>query len=190
MGYSISWIAARAPASDVCDRLGLRPTGEQVEIPEAPIAGARLSTGWYLVVAARCDHPLITGRSLGLVSAEADVVACSIEEHVMYSQSSFWSGGGRVWSIAHDAQRSIDHLEVSGELPPFFVEIRNRRFGEQSAQRGAAPAVDFVFDVPLEVAQRLVGFKHDVAGGPESFDVLEPINNAIKGPAKRWWKFW
>jgi hypothetical protein len=190
MGYSISWLAARAPAREVRDLLGLQLTGKQVELPEAPIVGAELDSEWYLVVAARCDHRLIADPSLNLVSKGAGVIACSIEEHVMYSRSSFWSGGSRIWSIEHDAQRSIDHLDVSGQPPSFFVEIRDRLLGQQSAEGGSRAGVDFVFDVPLEVAQRIVGFKHDAAGDPERFDVLQVTRDSVLARARPWWKFW
>jgi hypothetical protein len=190
MGYSISWLAASASASDVRDLLGLCLTGEDLEFPEAPIVGAELNNGWYLVVAARCDHRLIADPSLTLVSKRADVIACSVEEHVMYSRAAFWSGGCRVWSIEHDAQRSINHLDVSGQPPLFFSEICDRLVRQQSAEGGSESDVDFVFDVPLEVAQRIVGFKHDAGGGPERFNVLQTTHDSVLARAMAWWKFW
>src|SRR5262245_60593529 len=125
MGYAVSWLAVRASAASIRESLGLRPTGEHLELHEGPLVGAELSTGWYLLVANRCDHAMIADRILALVSAKADAVACSIEEHVMVSLASQWSGGTEVWSAIHDGQRSIEHLEVTGRPPEFAHEIRS-----------------------------------------------------------------
>src|SRR5262245_7172798 len=127
MGYAISWLAVRCSGASARETLGLRPTGEQLELPEAPIVGAELSTGWYLLIADRCDHALISPATLAIVSAKTDAVACSIEEHVMYSLASQWAAGAMVWSAAHDAQQAIGHLEMTGQLPPFAHEIRDQQ---------------------------------------------------------------
>jgi hypothetical protein len=190
VGYSISWLAAHGPAQEIRELLKLRLTGERLELPTAPIVGAELSTGWYLVVAKRCDHELIADRILQIASAKVDVIACSVEEHVMYSLASLWSGGTRVWSVTHDAQRAIHHLEASGQLPPAFSEIREQLLAQQAAEGGAEANVDFVFDVPLRTAQQITGFKHDEGGEPAHFDVLEQMPDSILVRARPWWRFW
>src|SRR5436853_123921 len=95
VGQAISWIAVQAPASAVFTSLGIKPTGEQSDIPDRGLCGASLSTGWYLV-----------------------------------------------------------------------------------------------FDVPLEVAHRIAGFKHDANDGPSTFQVLEPMPGSILTGKRGWWKLW
>jgi hypothetical protein len=172
----------------VHDALALRPSGEHREVPEVELAGARLGTEWYLVVANRCDHPLVAETTLRLLSSRVDLVACSVEEHVMFSAASFWSAGRRVWSVSHDAQTAIDHLEVSGTLPPFFSEVRDTHLERQASEGGAAADVDFVFDVPLELARRIAGFRHDAAGEGERFEVLVAEIGSPVGGRKPFWK--
>src|SRR5262249_10555512 len=150
MGYSISWLAAHTGAAEALDALKLRPTGEQVDLPTAAFVGASLSTGWYLVVANECDHDLVSAGTLKSLRGATDVLCCSIEEHVMSSSASFWSGGRQVWSVRHDGgDRGLDHLQSWGDLPSIFPEIRAALLAEQAADDEGG--VDFVFDIPLEL---------------------------------------
>jgi hypothetical protein len=142
------------------------------------------------MVAGRCDHALISDRILALVSAKTDAVACSIEEHVMVSLACQWSGGAEVWSATHDAQRSIEHLEVTGRLPDFADEVRSQLLAQQAEETGADVQVDFVFEVPLELARRIVGFKHDEEGDPARFEVLETRPGSQLISRKAWWRLW
>ena len=74
------------------------------------------------------------------LSAGCEVVTGDVEEHVMVSIAIGWKDGQRVWSVTHDAQRDIEHLQTEGELPAAFTSIRDRlRFEQQAAaqaQRG------------------------------------------------------
>ena len=47
-----------------------------------------------------------------------EVVACFVEEHVMFSAAVLWRDGSKLWSAEHDAQEGIRHLDVVGQLPP------------------------------------------------------------------------
>jgi len=188
MGYSISWLAAHAPTEIALSALALRSTGRQCELPgESPIVGAALSSGWYVIIADRCDHLLIAEPIVQPASTKVDLVVCSIEEHVMCCAASSWSQGRRIWSVSHDAQQAADHLETKGQLPPFFDSVRDGALREQ-ASKGESEGVDFVFDVPIEMAQRMVGFRHDAEGEPTRFDVLEPVSGSALG--RPWWKIW
>jgi hypothetical protein len=143
-----------------------------------------------LVVANGCDSSLVAQQTLTAISKDADAIACSVEEHVMFSHASFWSRGSEVWSVTHDAQQAIDHVDASGQLPAYFPEIRERLLSQQAAEGGDEAGVDLIFDLPLETAKRVTGFKHDAVGEPARFDVLELIGGSILGRSKPWWKLW
>ncbi len=183
MGFSLSWLAIRGKdVATVRSELGVRGTGRHEEVPESPLLGADLPTGWYLVLANRCD--LEETQPLAELSSGGEVVTCFVEEHVMYSRASGWKDGRRVWSITHDLQRGYGHLETDGDLPPVFAPIRDRLTAEQLGQDHA----DYIFDVPVEVAQVLTGFRHDedIPGGPdEPYERLEK-----RGREKKWWEVW
>jgi len=50
---------------------------------------------------------------------------------------------------------------TGGELPESFPAIREAMEQAQLAAGGDEANVDYIFEIPLQVAQSLVGFKHD-----------------------------
>ncbi|MBL8451677.1 MAG: hypothetical protein JNK97_02950 [Zoogloea sp.] len=185
MGYAISWLACRGLAFEsVVARLGLRTTGRQNEFARERVSSQALDDGWILVVANRCNHAIVKAPSLAAVSEGCELVACNIEEHVMYASAECWRDGQRLWHIEHASEEGGDHLAVEGTPPDslqrLLAELRQRpRDDDESG--------DF-FDIPLDCAMALVGFRHDVdhpAHEHDSFQVLE----ALPSPRK-WWAFW
>jgi hypothetical protein len=177
MGYSISWLAVRGkPSNIVLTELGLRGTGEYDEVPDSPdLWGADLPDGWYLVFANRCDY--VDKLPLDRLSAAAQVVTCFVEEHVMVSGASGWSDGKELWSVTHDSEQGIEHVEAEGDLPPMFTSIRDQLTAVQADAGGEESDVDYLFDVPIEVAKALTGFCHneDIAGADDApFEKLQP----------------
>jgi hypothetical protein len=189
MGFSLSWVAVQGQQPEVVlAEFVLRATGRYEELPEAPTVGAKLPGGWYIVVADGCDFPFVRQRALRRLSLASEVVMCTVEEHVMYSAAMGWADGREVWSVDHDAQQGIRHLDAQGVLPPAFAGIRDRLEAEQEAAGGDQARVDFISDVPVTLAERLTGFRHDrvlMRFGKAPFEVLEPLPRA-----RRWWQFW
>lgn len=182
MGYSISWLACRGLAAPVaCQRLGLTETTRTAEYARAKFTAHALPDGWHLIVADRCDHTMIRPASLATLSVGCEVVACSIEEHVMVCWSEHWQDGTRRWRIEHSSEKGPEHLQTEGALPEALAAWVT---GAEAAQSTDAE-VDAYFDVPLQAAQQLAGFKHDEthpALGCDSFVVLEP-----EGGERKWW---
>jgi hypothetical protein len=108
------------------------------------------------------------------------VIICDVEQHVMFVSVSAFKNGSMSWRIVHDAQQAADHLLIEGTQPQSFARIQAEQFARVSEDREA----DFIFDIPVRVAQELVGFRHD---GPSSasFEVLRPTLGS-----KPKWKFW
>jgi hypothetical protein len=190
VGYSIAWIAAQT-----VDQLSLfgqaqvRPTDEPDEYFESPISGSALDGGWFLLVGQGCDHRLIDPSLLAALSARWPCVACSVEEHVMFSSAAFWRAGSQVWSALHDAQKGIYDLVASGQLPSSFAELRQSKFQQQEREGGQAANVDLIFDVPLLLAKELTGFKHDET--PTSLAQPTPVAFIDEtASARPWWKPW
>jgi hypothetical protein len=173
MGYSISWIAVRGMPSDaVLAELKLRRTGKSEDVPESPMSAIVLSGGWFLVFANGCDY--VDRAPLRQVSNSAEVVACAVEEHVMASAARGYSGGEETWCVAHDAQYGLDHLDVTGEPPRQFASIHKRLADKLAAAGGDDSDVDYLFDVPVELAAKLTGFRHDRSPGNDvKFEILK-----------------
>jgi hypothetical protein len=160
MGFSISWIAFKGLGkTEVLRRSGLRDAGCKEETPAPSFCLAELPAGWVILFANCFDY--VTPRRLTLLSAAATVLACKIEEHVMFSAAAGYLDGQEVWSVWHDAQRSIYNLETEGALPPELQPIRQRLTGRQDKEGGRNAGVDHIFDIPVELAAALTGYRHD-----------------------------
>ena len=162
MGYAISWIAFKdKTAAGVQECLSLVPTGKIEDMPEGMFSATKLGS-WYLVFIDRHAHEFVGESMLQKLSVDCEVVAATVEEHVMFSSAEYWSSGKRVWSVVHDAQVSTEHLVEAGSLPASFLPIKERLFAAQKNERDDDEMkVDHIFDAPLELAETLVGFKHD-----------------------------
>lgn len=108
----------------------------------------------------------------------------------MFSEAAGWRDGRQEWRVTHRGEDGPMGLDVSGTPPSQFAAIRDDLSARQDAEGGAAAEVDFLFDIPVALAQSLTGFRHDEGGldGEEiAFDVLE----FKEGPAtakKSWFK--
>jgi hypothetical protein len=192
MGFSLSWLAIRGkPAVRLFDELGIRGTGTFEEIFESPLTGATLPGGWYLLISNHDGPDLLNDQILKRLSSGCDVVSCFIEEHVMCSAASGWKDGREVWSILHVSAEGIEHLEARGDLPAMFVPIRDRLRSQQEAAGGRDSDVDHIFDVPVEVAREVTGFRHDqgITGAVgNQFEVL--VNQSNIKEKKSWLTRW
>jgi hypothetical protein len=172
MGFSITWCAVRAGnAQKVLDQLGLSPTGETEAVPESLISTVTLDTGWRIIWYNEAECPFLRPEDLGVISSEQEILMCLVEEHVMASSSELWRGGTRKWWISHEGEDGPQGLAAEGDLPDCFASIRREMEDAQRAAGGNAAGVDYIFEIPLRVAQTLVGFKHDEVT-PEQFVVL------------------
>jgi len=176
MGYSISWIAFKdKTAAQGAELLGLSPSGKFDEVPRDMFSGSLLPSGWYVVVIEKCEHKFVRERSLQRMSAMAEVVAAAIEEHVMFSSAEAWKNGKQVWRVAHESESGPRHLAEQGALPEQYRRVKERLLAAQHIEDGGAREVDYIFDVPLELAEAIVGFKHDKALDAQ-FEILKPAD--------------
>src|SRR5262249_6448576 len=162
-------------------------TGKAGEYPDDSMVGAPLLSGWYLLVAKGCDHRIITDRVLKTLSRGCRMIACSVEEDVMWRLTTQWENGEEVLRASHSGDRDVHNLTTSGTLPDFFARVHAEALAQQAAEGGADAEVDCVFDVPLELARRITGFRHDGSENvaAQHFEVL-----IESSPSKPRWRFW
>jgi hypothetical protein len=185
MGFSLSWAAVKGGTPQaVQEAFALRGTGAQEEIPESDITGAELPGGWYMLVSNRDGLRLTEDAKLSRLSRVGEVIMCYVEEHVMCSFAACWRDGRLIWSVYHDAQSSIESLDVKGEPPATFAAIRDRLRLEQAKAGGKEAGVDHIFDIPVELAQAITGYQHDEIIEGLSFEVLE----STKPERRFWWR--
>ena len=198
MGFAISWLAVKGKSPEaLTEELGLMPTGEMTEYGESLFTGRVLPSGWFLLVINECEHEFVKPNSLRSLSKDCEVIASSIEEHVMFCSSELWRDGTQAWRIEHDAQKSIDHVAASGNLPLDYSSIEQEHAEEQRQAGGKGADVDYFFEIPLHTAKNIVGFKHDDADlEDESFEVFEFTatpsrrESIEKHRKKPWWQLW
>jgi hypothetical protein len=96
-------------------------------------------------------------------------------EGVMFSAAYGYDRGNARWSVVHNAQEGISDLSVSGAPPTELERIRERLSKQQSDAGGDAADVDYIFDIPVELAATVCGYRHD----QWKFDWGEPRFNVL-----------
>ena len=186
MGWSCSWIAVQGVAKgEVLAVLDLVETGEQVEPGSR---GARMScserpNGWTVVFSE--DFDWANGKRVLELSRLGLVVGCQFEDKVeMASIASEAKDGVELWRVAHVAD-PIYRLDVSGEPPAEFADIRERIFREQEKVDAGKSSVDHIFDIPLDVAKAACGYRADEEEA--TFAALKRVGTSTitEAPARR-----
>jgi len=177
VGYAISWLAVRADSEhSVLASLGLEKTGETEEVPDSNWSATRVRD-WVVIWSNSYEPRRFRGAGSKL---NEEVIICDVEEHVMFVSVAAFKNGTMNWRVVHDAQQAPNHLEIEGTPPESFARIQREQFARVSEDR----EVDFIFDIPVRLAQELVGFRHD-GELSTAFEILRDTSGS-----KPTWKFW
>jgi hypothetical protein len=93
---------------------------------------------------------------------------------MMFSSCAFWKDGKRLWSVKHSGDEGVFNIVRSGKVPRQYASIKKALVEKQKSDGGEKADVDHVFELPLQLAKDLVGFRHDEpdsTGG--SYELLE-----------------
>jgi hypothetical protein len=174
MGHSLSWLATRelAPES-LREILGLIATGRPGDYLDHQLVGIHLANGWYAIVARGCNNRIVHRDVLARTSRHGEIIACSVEEHVMFSRGASWKDGTIVWSVEHRGDVGVFDLRTHGVVPRELAATQADTIRRQEAEGGAAAGVDYVIEVPLAVSRVLVGFTYDEDGDGGRPEVLQ-----------------
>lgn len=183
MGFRILMIAVtgKEPAI-IHEQYGVTASGEFDEIPDAPVCGAQIPDGAYVLFINDEIDP--DDRVFARLSQGARLVCLHVNETVMYSFGSEWVNGVEQWSVTHDAQEGIYHLETTGTLPDAFPEIRAKQFAEQPNHDDT----DYIFDVPAELFVTLGGTRYNQDDERLESNAWQTLIRP-KAPGKWWWPF-
>ena len=107
----------------------------------------------------------------------------------MCSSAEGWNNGQRRWRVEHDAQQSGRHLTTTGALPATYAETLRQAQDAQDAEDADEAAVDFFFEVPLQLARDLAGFKHDEETSLVKYDAFQ-VYDSINSTPRKWWQVW
>lgn len=161
MGFRISWLAFEGiDKGRLLEALGFRDTGEVDEANESPFSATQLRNGWSIIWSNDFDWAATQPIKLGFPTKRS--ISCQLHEGVMYSAAHGADDGVELWSVTHDAQKSLHDLSVSGNPPKEFPTIRDKLLSDQAVEDAASAEVDFIFDIPIELAASITGFRHDL----------------------------
>jgi hypothetical protein len=181
MGIALSFLAVKGLAPEAIHRaLGLTDTGVvagEWDYPTPDIRGATLPDGWYLVLLKDADHRFVMEDEIpARLSRGGEVVACRLSEGIMASACLGWKDSAKLWEIEHGDEEDPNHLAVEGTPPAAFEAIAARLRAKQEAADSGDPerAVDYIWEIPIELANSLCRYRHDAYAdwGKPEFTVL------------------
>jgi len=189
VGFNMSWVfvdeineGALYDALDLA-ATGVTPDEHDLGTSYVPLAGAALKSGWCAVFA---HYALVMDATVGTnpprlmrLPARSRCITCVVLEHAMVSYASLWQEGRYVWQVRHDSNQGRGHLEVHGDLPSAFGDFRSIAMDKQQAEdarrKSGEWGVDYFFDVPLDTAATITGYRHDRAVGSDFFRNLQSL---------------
>lgn len=189
MGFNMSWIFVDGINEDALyaaldlAATGVTPDEHDLGTSHVPLAGAALKSGWCAVFA---EYALVMDATVGTNPArltrlpkESRCFTCVVLEHAMVSYASLWQDGRYAWQIRHDSSQGVGHLEVRGDLPSAFGDFRgiamDKQRAEEARRKSGEWGVDYFFDVPLDTAATMTGYRHDRAVENDFFRNLQRL---------------
>jgi len=184
---AVAWVAFEGHSKDeVIEALGYADTGEAAEVDDGLVCG-ELAGGWVTVVAiGKAAGDFSRAETLAPLSRQGPLLSVEFSTTVMWSTIQAYAHGALTWSIEHNPEEGIDHLDVVGEPPPQYVPLRDRLLAEQEAEGGEDAGVDLVFDLPAELSKALCGYHPEQADDQPAFTALRrPPRAGGPPPAKK-----
>ena len=195
MAWGGSWFALRGVSVErAMQALQMRGTGRLVDEREIePLVGGLLENGWYVIFSSNDSDISFFKDQLEELSKGGEGVHGSFEEHAMGSSAAYYRDGQQVWLVMREAGGPYAPLTVEGDPPPSFAERKTRLFRQQEEDGGKEAGVDYIYDLPIELAEEAAGFSHENSFHRLGFEVLEYERPQPAPPLKRnkpWWKVW
>ncbi|HEY1122925.1 MAG TPA: hypothetical protein VGE67_15040 [Haloferula sp.] len=123
-----------------------------------------------------------------LIAQAPEAITCFVEEHVMASGAAAWKNGKEIWSVDHESEKGIFHLDIKGTPPEALAGIARSSRAEQEAEGGESSDVDLTFDVPVALVESLVGFRHDGNvdyGDRDPWSTCETSHRSVRNTIKK-----
>jgi hypothetical protein len=167
MGFRISWLATQAPVPEVVAALGARKSGQSGDFMDFDLSIGRLSNGWTIIWSE--DEEFFDDPCAISLSLSFPLLTCWVNETIMHSRVRSVANGIEKWSIWHEGDEDPTHIGSAGNPPAELSEL----IADAREQQSADNEVDYLFDVPLIVAEGICGFKHDqIINEESSFEEL------------------
>jgi hypothetical protein len=160
VGLSLSFIASQGP--DPLESLGLSADGKTLQAEPLPLPARFVAFelgGWRVVMSD--DHRFASRERVSAAAQGGVAIGVYMEEHVMVSGAFGAKDGQLTWSVQHDPEQGLEHLDVWGEPPGTLASIHERLLAELQED----DEVDALFSAPLDLAAGVCGFHpHEFEG--------------------------
>jgi hypothetical protein len=179
-GMSLAWFAVQGVGpEELLERVGFVDTGEADTYFEAEHTGGELPGGWYVIVTEQVA--MLEPAKLAAWSVGARLVGAIVHEETSTSLAMEWKDGSQVWSVFHDGSAAERSLGVDGQLPEAFGPISEELMAVQAEADATGAEFNAAFDIPLNLAEDITGFRHDEMGFDDEippFTILERVHIA------------
>lgn len=184
MGFRICYLAAKCEPLQMARAFGLEVEETFLERPFGRWWVAQLAeSGWSVLWSEKENYGARSQDAIAALSRQVDVIHCEVNETVMWSSAACWSNGELLWRITHvGGDEGVFDLTSEGKLPLYFAEIRDKHFAKQNEEDAEDEfSCDYVFEIPLDVANASIHFRHDGVANPEvvvGFHIIAPPKRA------------
>lgn len=161
MGIGLTWLAIKGGEREkIREYFSFVSKGAIDSYYDASLADTELPTNWYLLTCKGFPY-ICNEKHLSALSQNADLITCSVEEHVMVSLCTAWKNGKMIWEVMHECEKGPEDLQIKGELPPEFEAVKKAAVLKRQADLAATgEACDHFFDIPPDLALCFTGFEH------------------------------
>jgi hypothetical protein len=182
MGLNLSWIGVQGgQRAVVLDQFGFEEVGEVADEIGADYACAALPNGWLVFVTA--DRSFEMDGPLAKISSDFFAVGCEMSETGMVSRARAFADGSLLWTVVHDPDKDEQGVIVEGVPPSPFEDIRQRLQAEQAAAGNSD--VDYMFDLPTELAASICGYRPGQTRGLEWAVLRKKTPDKSRTPVRR-----
>ncbi|MCA3721378.1 hypothetical protein [Phenylobacterium sp.] len=129
--------------------------------------------GWRFLMSE--DHRFASRERVAAAAEGGSAIGVYLEEHVMVSGAFGAEEGRLVWSVQHDPEQGLEHLDVWGEPPAALEDIRDRLLAELRTLEDT----DTVFNAPVDLAATICGFDPNAFSGEVEMTGLKVVRKDL-----------
>ncbi|CAN7513523.1 hypothetical protein LJR164_003547 [Phenylobacterium sp. LjRoot164] len=155
---SLSWIGLKGlERAQALELLGMTEEPPSRRRPTAWIG--ELPSGWTILQSQ--DSRFASEERLSSLSTTCAVIGCQFSETVMCATTTFYRDGQVAWRVDYDCEKGAP--EVTGVPPSEYQAIHDRLTAEQAVEDASDDDLkaDLIFDVPIDLAKAVTGYRHD-----------------------------
>ncbi|QDG78448.1 hypothetical protein [Labrenzia sp. PHM005] len=165
MGYRLCYIGLKCSIEEVGEYFQFE-LGRKV-CDHGPVTaswiGRGRNTNWTIVWLEDDSFIRKNASLIETISQKTDIIACEVNEIIMWCSAQFLSNGRTKWKVTHDGNNDDPlHLQEEGQFPEAYHSIRGEHITNQRVQDdGDEYPCDHVFEIPLDLADSYLNFRHD-----------------------------